>query len=333
MKTKYVLLLLLLIAAPLIADEYWLSLGADNDVDHPNYLMKIDETGKVLVPPTVVVPRSMVADFDSGELPTALGQGSKGRLILWIGNDDRQVVYRALIDKKTLKLLSLTKVLTGYDFNFLQSNQAASPFLFYEKKSGITSGAYTEGNGKVIGALNPNPRTNGNVDKGSVSADGTMVVVDDDNNIYMNPLNPQTGRAGDPRTVVFSDTNDVDITNILPNGRRFVVYYESSDSVYYLQVINGLTGQRVGSPILLSSREPSEEDQEIAIDPLGRFVVVGLYADDLGVCGLSNGIPAFIKLNQNTGDPVGAPKPLTDCSIISPFLDADTFGMDIMREP
>lgn len=333
MKTKLVLLLLLLIAAPLIADEYWLSLGADDNVDHPNYLMKIDETGKVLVPPTVVVPRSMVADFDSGECPTALGQGSKDRLILWIGNDVRTAVYRALIDKKTLKLLSLTKVLTGYDFNFLQSNQAASPFLFYEKKTGITAGAYTGDTGKVIGSLNPNPRTNGNVDKGSISADGTMVLVDDDKNVYLNPLNPQSGKAGDPRTVVFSDTNDVDVTNILPNGHRFVVFYDSSDTVYYLQVIDGLTGQRLGGPILLSSMSPSEEDQEIAIDPLGRFVVVGMYADDLGVCGLANGIPAFIKLNQNTGEPIGAPKPLTDCSIISPFLDADTFGMDIMLEP
>lgn len=333
MKTKLVLLLLLLIAAPLVADQYWLSLGADNEGNHPNYLMKIDESGKVLVPPTVVVPRAMVADPADGELCTALGQGSKDRLILWIGNDSRGVVYRALIDKNSLKLLSLAKVLTGYDFNFLQSNQAAAPFLFYEKKSGVTAGATTSDSGKVIGSSNPNPRTNGNVDKGTISADGTMVLVDDDNNVYLNPFNPQTGKAGDPRTVVFEDVNDVDVTNVLPNGRRFVVYYSEPDTLYYLQVIDGATGQRVKSPILLSSLSPSEEDQEIAVDPLGRFVVVGFYADDLGVCGLANGIPALIKLNPDTGEPLGAPIPLTDCSIISPFTDADTFGMDLLREP
>lgn len=334
MKTKFLLLLLLMIAAaPLMADQYWLSLGADNEGNHPNYLMKIDETGKVLVPPTVVVPRSSVADPGDGELCTALGQGSKGRLIMWIGNDSRGVVYRALIDKSSLKLLSLTKVFTGNDFNFLQSNQAASPFLFYEKKDGVTSGASTDGNGKVIGTVSPNPRTNGNVDKGTVSADGTMVLVDDDNNVYLNPYNPQSKMAGDPRTVVFEDVNDVDVTNVLPNGRRFVVYYSEPDTLYYLQVIDGATGQRVKSPIPLTDLPPSEEDQEIAVDPLGRFVVVGLYADDLGVCGLGNGIPAFIKLNPDTGEPVGDPKPLTDCSIISPFTDADTFGMDLLREP
>lgn len=101
-----------------VRDEYWICFsGPSPDRIHPPggpwELMKIDALGNVIIPRTVVVHNGggYVAPQDSG---AGLCDNGKGALILWIPTRPPlgpilHHVYRAAINKRSLKLISLRK--------------------------------------------------------------------------------------------------------------------------------------------------------------------------------------------------------------------------------
>jgi hypothetical protein len=122
-----------------------------------------------------------------------------------------------------------------------------------------------------------------------------------------------------------------DITNALPGQRRLVVYmvavsrWRSSrtpvrDQVF-LQVIDANTGSLIGSRIALRSYEELDVEQGLAVDPLGRFFIAGVFEPSHP--GGPTGV-VFQALDA-TGHISGAAR------VLSP-IEAMAAGIDILQE-
>jgi len=105
--------------------------------------------------------------------------------------------------------------------------------------------------------------------------------------LYVQPLDQDGNIHGTSQFIVdvfnspFGTFGGVDLTNELPNKRRFVVYvYRPEDSGgsipdhLFLQVINSDSGEKIGPrKTLYSPIEFTFPQNLVAIDPLGKFVI------------------------------------------------------------
>ncbi|HET6268166.1 MAG TPA: hypothetical protein VFG11_10650 [Acidobacteriota bacterium] len=328
-------------------DKFWVSLGAENEPPNPPILlMQIDELGNVTIPPFVAVSVASInrttVNTDS-ERSTALSYDSSGNILLFYDLDDDGTVFRVTINKNTLVPSKPKKILKNLnDPNFLQVTQPSPSILAVGKVDTTPLGFRGDANGVLTGSsYRLNPRSGPSFSY-TMSADGSMEASALDNNnslrdhIYIQPQDAN-GPLGDPAVVIEhgQQVEDMDITNLLPNGKRFLVFEDDNTENYFLQVLNGVSGDRIGSPILLTSKLDGEVDQQIAIDPQGRFVLFNIADSEVG-CTKSDPV-FFQKLDPNSGSPMGIPKQITDCDIYTHFItlgstdDEGIFGIDILK--
>jgi hypothetical protein len=347
-RSKYffsVLSLLVLFAGLVSADVIWVSIGAQDVNSAPVMLMKIDELGNVIQEPKAVVTDAQLGG-DNVEKVTALAPGASGKLNLYMLNDNANPsdqLFLAKVDKTTLAAKVRATGFLADDSDNLQVTQGSGP-RFLAILTSITSGTSLSGlplNSKglpvITGKFRLSPRTDGGADEFGMSSDGRVsLVVDSDPGpelLYAQPLKSNGIPTGDPIVVGSSSSNPnngiltADSTNLLSGNRRFIAFYDADVEQLFVQVVDGTTLQKIGQRKSIHHMLPEADDQQVAIDPLGRFV---LFADqDTGKC------PAgfdsiFFQALDGTGSASGNPKVIANpCDFPSGSV-SDFQGIDLL---
>lgn len=348
---RFLLLLVFLATAASVqgVDKYWIGIGGDNETDGagglPIFILQIDQNGNVLKAPVAAIADIEIPPGNGNDERTvALAMSSNGNLIAWIGQDTNDDVWRFTLDPVSLNILAHKRIMTGIPTtDHFQATQPAPRFLATDKPQGKYKGFPVDDSGNSAGkSFRLIPRyEDADYHDSSVSADGLMAVrivgTTSNTKIAAQPLRPDGRPNGVPSVMsVFDNSFDIDVTSLLPNGRRFIVFNDGTDCFHWLQVLDGATGAKLGSPIQLGSLKCGEANQSIAVDPLGRFVVFDVDGTDAG-CSTSGLNPLFfVPLNQSTGQPAGPAKQITSCNLYQNFHGSSTtgqFGIDILRIP
>jgi hypothetical protein len=281
------------------------------------------------------------------EISVALAYDNKGRIIAWLGLDSDLEIYRAVVDPVTLKRLSLKRIFSNVGLTeSLQAVQPLSSLLAFDMTEGIQRGFRMFPNGLPAGTsirLHPRFEDSGAYHDSSIAADGRMSMItyevhDVPNFVAVQPLNTNNKPVGDPEIIAQPPcAYESDLTSLLPNGRRFVVYINctNGDDIRTLNVVDGTTGQRIGGPVTIdTTHQVGEANQSMAIDPEGRFLIYNVRGVDAG-CPSERDPLFFIPLNPNTGNPSGSPKQITPCNMYDPFVGGGhndgVFGIDILK--
>jgi hypothetical protein len=340
-KAFIVMLLLFSFKAASAADKYWIAIGGDSEgTKPPIVILQIDADGNVTKSPVAAIPRSAI---DGGENVAALAFDPRGNLIVWAGDDDAENVIRFILDKNTLAILKRKAFSSQVGYvDFLQATQPTPRFIAFDKPAEVYKGFPTDSNGASMGSpfrLVPRYEGGGYHD-GTISADGRMAVLAYEPNsgsyaLVVQPLDANGRPQGIPVVKSQECLYDLDVSNLLPNGRRFVAYTDCSGSndVRVLQAVDGSTGALLGGVKLLDPREAGEGNQSVAIDPLGRFVIYDVDSTEVG-CPSGQDPLFFLKLNPSTGEPAGTPKRITACDLYGASTGTNgQFGIDILRIP
>jgi hypothetical protein len=346
---KKILLLLacLLFAAylPAAVDTYIVGIGNDNETDGggglPIFLMKIDQNGNVVKAPVAAIPDTQLPPGNGNDERTvALAWKANGQLLVWVGQDEVNDVWRFSVDPNTFQAGARKRILTQIvDNDHLQATQPGPRFLASDKPEGKYKGLPVNASGNAPGSsfrLIPRYEDNEYHDS-SIAADGMMAVRimgNDDDQVIAQPLRADGIPTGLPKVAAHFDSFDVDVSNVLPNGRRFIVFTDRNGTCgRFLQVIDGATGARLGSPIELTSEPCGESNQSMAIDPLGRFVIFNVSGDEAGCSGSGNDPLFYLAISQDTGHPSGTLKQITPCDLYDNFhgtTSTGQFGIDIL---
>lgn len=353
MLQRLILILILILDAHLAfgtgfssADRYWISYQGKAVGFQPAgsiYLLQINALGQITTGPIRVVSGFM---FHHGTASTAIELNGRNNLTIWIASEElpslHGFIYRGLIRKRDHVLLHFTKTpLQTTNARFIQVTQRATEnFLMFRGitpigqdnlvgyrilPNGLLTGRFFAASPNVLGTDNCRVSGCG----GSISADGLAV-------LQLNSLIPNFkdviyerlkfhGRHTEVRTLVarvhgvYSSISSADVTNPLSGSTRFVAFlstlaelHSSDPSKLFLQPVESLTGRAIGDKVLLSTFFFGG-GQEIAIDPLGRFVVYILALP------LDHPSPPFspdlyglvYQAVDATGHPSGRPKLLT----------------------
>jgi hypothetical protein len=285
--------------------RYWISWSHHGTND--DYLMAINQFGDIVVQPKLI--------FNTHCHSTSIASISGSKLVYFANDDD---VFRGVVDKNTFAVSGPSVVLHSSDDSSLQITQGASTFfLSAETTDEVLRGFKLNSKGKPSGStFRLSPRTDGGNDVGGVSADGRMAFsVDEDgpqDKIYLQPLKVSGLPEGDPALAASADDiNDVDVSNVLPGGNRFLLYRDNTAKRLILRVVDATTGANKGGTIDLGATDPDHEDQMVAIDPLGGFV---LFSDDVQPCDVSG---LFFQALDATGHGSGKRKEIIGCGFIN----------------
>jgi hypothetical protein len=303
------LFLLLGIAAFFVANatatQYWVSFTSTHDdtpgptPGGPKYLLKIDDIGNVIVAATKVVPNG------NGFVSPPYGATaieSRGNFIdMWIptnGGNFRHSVFRAVINKRTLELVSLRKlkvktadayhlqVTQKKDNNFLVVQESLDPPLqITQWYSGFPLGP----NGTVSGpSFRLYPEGAGCITTGStcplgISSDGKILFFINlksgsagisEQGFIIQKLNSSGHPLRQPIVIVKSVIPS-DVSNRLVGNLRFALYQaHKNNPALFIQVFKADTLETVGDPIRVATHTYSEL-QTAAIEPSGHFVIYG----------------------------------------------------------
>jgi hypothetical protein len=305
------------------SDFFWISFFGEPETTSGEQviMMQIDDKGGVIIGPKVVLDVNDLALCNSS---TAMSHGKPGKINLWLACETE--FFRAVISKSDLTFKLKKISLTTSDDGAIHATQN-SLFLAVEvdpetlKAFGVTQDGLPNGTSWRL-----SPRTDGGNGEGGICADGTMAFSSDTDSpltkLYLQALGANRRPKGDPKVVASAeDMRGVDLTNALANGRRFVVYGDVSVEQVFLQVVDAALNT-VGAKKSVDFVGAVDEDQSVALDPLGRFVI---YASRVGGC--SNDLLLYQALDSN-GNNTGAAKTLVGCGDI----DSNIEGMDLLME-
>jgi hypothetical protein len=337
MKRQFITLIVFsacLLAGSALADTYWVSFNGDDG--HGIYMMQINETGKILRAPLEVVTEAAIENCDCS---TAIGNHGE-YLYLWITNEESHL-FGVHVEKETVKAESKPKIfptLINTDDVLACTQNANLPFIALLTKGNVYRALGVKSSGFVDGtSWRLSPRTEGGAYNSTISADGEMsVVVNTESSlhkIYAQALRASNSRPiGDPVVVGNGKAiGSVDVTNILGNGLRLVVYGDTHQHKIFGQFVHPVSAQKVGSPKLIANLwDPEEASQNsLAVDPLGRFLLFTHYPAKCN----HNDLIYFVPLTA-TGTAAGTIKELVGCSFTKKMnITDDLMGLDIMREP
>jgi len=323
-----------LLAGTVCADIYWVSFNADDG--HGIYLMQINETGKILKTPEEIADEKSVENCDCS---TAIGN-SGDYLYIWITNENNHLLG-VYVDKKTAKAEGKPRILaasTQTDDVLGCTQNDNLPFLAYVVKDRSYRAYGVKSTGMLDGKYwRLSPRTEGGVNDAAISPDGEMsVVVDTDSpihKIYAQPLRSSDSKPfGDPKVIgAGRQVGSVDVTNVLGNGLRLVVYGDVQLRKVFGQFVHPVSGEKVGLPkTLVSLWKPEEAWQDsLAIDPLGRFLLFTHYPQKCN----NNDLIYFLPLKTD-GTAASQPQELVGCSFTKKQgITDDLMGLDLLREP
>lgn len=314
-------------------DLYWISFGGDHNGDS-YFLMQIDSTGTVTMTPRAVIPCGRInACVKAGA--TSLSKNGPAKLNYWVyGND---ILYRVLLSKTTFKIVGVKKfnLVTNDDDGLQITQRGGDNFILVEQPPhDLTAYNVTPaGLGSTKWDVVPNaPDSN---DEGSLASDGGAATtnrnVPDVRNpppdrLYYQTLNSNGKPQGNP--VLLATSQDIeasDVSNILGGGNRFIAYVIDTNNSINLQVVDA-SGAKVGAPIKIrGSVRRDVDDQTIAIDPRGRFVVFTATGSAYGCPG--HDVLLYQAINPN-GHKVGPVKVLARCDAV----EDDILNIDILNE-
>lgn len=235
-------------------NHYWLSFGGSLITDS-KFLMKFDSSGNILTPATASVP---AVQFGSTTGATALTVKGCCKLFLWIAGAGGNV-YRATVDQSTFLQSSVKKTsLILADNAALQATQRSSlpTFLATERPLQVLKAFGVNKKGLLDGtSWRLSPATDGGHTLGGVSADGLAALSNEENSpldhLYLQLLNGNGLPTGSPVVAGSGQFTSADISNLLANGVRYVVY-ATEDGLLWLQVVDGSDAHKMGTPILLN---------------------------------------------------------------------------------
>lgn len=236
------------------SNDYWLSFGGSDPGDG-KYLMKVDSLGNILINAKLSVPAGTYASIVGA---TALAPRGCCKLQLYASGAGGSIL-RSLIDKASLALLKTKKTIaTSPDPLNLQVTQRKQvpAFLALTQPDGVFRAFELNTKGLPDGTTwRLSPRTDGGHELGSVSADGLAALSNNSktptDTLYLQMLGSNGRPVNDPTVVAVDSIFAVDISNELSSSRRFVVY-ATDDGRVLLQVVDALTGAKLGRPIALN---------------------------------------------------------------------------------
>jgi len=309
--------------AHLSADQYWITFVGEGAVAEEIFLLQIDGNGNVLHGPESLFTASQLSICDTA---TAIAQGKPGFLNLWLACED--VIVRSEIDKTTLVAKALKDTgLTTTDDDALQATEDGS-LLAVATGNAVFRGFVMLANGAREGtSFRLSPRTDGGHEEGSISADGRVALSNDfDPNVerlYLQPLSSTHRPKGDPVVVATgSDISSTDISNPLVNGRRFVISFDEATGLITLQAVTSAFA-KVGGIKTVGTPGENDEEQIMAIDPSGHFIV---YARTDDSCAHTRLLYQALDANGNA---VGAAKNIIACGDLD---DQNMEGLDMVAE-
>jgi len=215
------------------------------------YVLKIDSSGNILTTPTLVFDDQKVVAAPG---PTALTPSGSALALYSFAKGG--TVYRSVISKSPLSLLSRTKVtgLTAGGNSTLQVTQNAGAFfLAFANPDDVYRGFGLTSSGLWSGSKwRLSPRTDGGHDSGSLSADGLVAGSNDfdptNDQFYAQPLKSNGLPSGNPAVSAKAvKITASDISNALAGGKRFLVY-KNSDGQIFVQPIDS-KGNKSGAPV------------------------------------------------------------------------------------
>lgn len=315
-------------------DLYWVVFCGDSAVDSV-YVMQINQSGTVTKAPVAVLAP---AQFGSVIGAAALGKGTNGNLNLWkIGT--ALSVFRAILNPSTLTVTSISNLgLKVTDEDILQStNKASGNFLEVEVSNSVLKGYATRAGGTLTGTswtLTPSaPNLN---DEASLSEDGLLATAvrftgpsATTNQLYVQLLDSAGKPSGSPKQIAsFADLEASDVTSLLSTNQRFVAYMVTAGTTpankLLLQPID-IAGNKVGSAKTINSSPlRDEQEQIVAIDPLGRFVLFTIEGSSFGCSGRD--ILVYQALTS-TGAITGGLKVIAGCT----FIKDDILDINILK--
>lgn len=283
-------------------DEYWICFSGsmrENAPPHPPagpwHLMKIDALGNVLIPPTVVVRNSSQYTVrpDAG---AALADNGMGGLNLWIPTRRGQLtgyLYRAVIEKRSLKLLSFRQTgIRTVNREHLQVTQSgpahflATQTLHVNPERSFYVGYALSPDGRLLGGrwlLTPGQASCYDCGMG-VNSGGRMFYFAERqegpsrHRVMLQPLDESGHPKGSPYEVAKAERLYLqDVSGIIQSRWRYVLYAVDAPSELpgeplFLSVVDTRTHKTVGDRIRVATGAGTI-GQNAAIDPLGRFIV------------------------------------------------------------
>ena len=320
------------------ANFYWITFSGDSDND-PIFLMQIDSSGNVIRAPKAVFP---AARFGSQTGASALGKnGNKLNLWHW---GARNILYRGLINTSTMTAagLKIIPFVTTSDDDTLQATQKGSKNFLIVETFGRQLEAFPVAasglpNGKIWELSPKAPRVN---DEGSIAPDAGVVITNRNvpdvkrppaDEIYLQLLDANGKPRGTPKLLAtIQDIEASDVTNALADGKRFVVYVADKgtvppDNKLFLQVV-GPSGSKIGAPALINVPPTrDQDDQNVAIDQDGRFVIFTIGGNNFGCTGKD--ILVYQALTP-TGKKSGPLKVIAKCG----FVRGDIINIDMLKQ-
>ena len=318
----------------LSADErYWISFSGDDDTD-AIFLMQINANGKVTVAPKSVV---RVERLGGERGASAISLRGTGKINLFVWGDD-ELFYRVTVNKSNLAVVNVKKVpaIEADDNDALQVTQKKSGnFLLGETPTGVLYLFPVNGRGLPAGnpieLVSTAPRDN---DEATISPDGLMVLsirsplndpTPPKDTLYVIQLDANGHAVSSKKIATFEDIEAADVTNPLPNGSRYAVYVvDNPEKRVMLQVLSS-SGAKVGAPIALNTTDRQVDEQNVAIDPLGRFVIFTVSGENFGCP--NQDVLVFQKLD-GTGKATGKVKAVAKCG----FVSANIENIDLLKD-
>jgi hypothetical protein len=340
--SAFLVLLFCSLSASVVVERFWICFLTGFS---EKYITQIDSLGNILLPPVKVEKFTI----RTGGV-TALSFNDIKALNLWFISSRNGRIYRAAIDKKTLKTVrfvqtALRGVPVGLPILDVTKRDKNNFISFaVQTTDGVRIAAYPINEfGQVIGKrwfLSP-PRSSscegGLRCRGGMAANGHLTYWTEINqtkerqtDLFIRPL----GALGRPiKDPVFVDSilsrfargdsffKAADATGILPGNKRFLVYIKADPPVdvpkperLLLQRIDATTGKKIGQATILYRDE--QIFGNVKIDPFGRFVLI------TGSFGQSGPRLGYLALDSN-GKRSGNPKVLSNLAV---------GGIDLLRE-
>lgn len=328
MKAFFLILSFVCISTFAFADEHWVAFSTQGD-EPACWLMKIDDSGTPTVQPKIVAHALAV--------PT-ITRLKTNRIGYFFRDTSTFEIFRVLIDESTLSMTTPKKLsITSTGFN-LQATQHSSPeFIATETGVGVTKGFELNTSGAWDGeSWRVNPRiAQLDVLESGVSPDGRMAWAslyngdfffdpDGETKFYLQPLRDNGLPQFDPNVAgAYPFSPQADLTDVLPNGRRFLVFSDLTAIVTRLQRVDGETGAKIGAVNTIIN-DAGFNFGNNAIQAQGEFVVLSLFD---ATCGPSGANALFLQSLDSAGNATGALIRLLDCDF---WAGNDSRSVDVM---
>lgn len=327
--TFSILFCLLMATTGYSLDKFWVSFSS---VNGSLQLMQIDQNGNVTKTAFVVGQDALGGDSNL----TAMAYDSNGNIVYWFTRFVPKELYRVVIDSATLTPSNQHLILTG--FNSHDSLEATSlpGFLALSIKQGVPKGIGVDNKGLPTGStfrISPGTGTNVLNRAFTVSQDGRMGAATahvSDIPIYLQPLAQNGHPSGSPSVYLTHSSiiGSLDLTNVLPSGRRFLVFVDFEHHLHKLQIVDGQTGAKIGSWIQVTNLAPADDVQSVMVDPEGRFV---LFVQPDPVCSSVEDALFIQLLDPDTGHAVGQSKKVASTCDFSNPTGGQFLGMNLLK--